>query len=387
MPVFSEQCGHRLVEEGFSAYYAFATARDMLLRRKPRAVNILTGADLTQLSRVFPELQFRRGRSEHAYLPGEVGAVRFYSGDFAADRPVSIPGLADGNHELLSRALRWEPFLVNSFFYGIGEKVYYDPLDSYPTLKMKTIRTRQDTARALEEHPNLALLTARAHVETGFHIADELKERLDGCRNTRIYREPDGETVAAFMGVLASREAYRGMVLLDRWGVLDALVPEVTRLKLVEQDKDHHPEGDAFLHTLHCLQYVKKPSPNLMLALLLHDTGKAVARSGEVASPFPNHAEESRKIAAQVLRRFQVNGEDREEVLFLVANHMILNRISSLQGSQRRGILSSPWFPDLLQLFRADIESGFHRAAGYHHAARVYRAFLKEQRQYEGIAR
>jgi tRNA nucleotidyltransferase/poly(A) polymerase len=386
MPVFSEHCGRRLVEHGFSAYYAFSTARDMLLRRSPRSVNVLTDADLAQLSRLFPELQFRQGRSEHAYLYAGGRAVRFYSSDCTADRPVSIPGIADGNHELLRRALRAEPFLTNSFFYDIAESIFHDPLDSYPLLKKGTIRTRRPPARALEEHPNLAVLAARAHTDTGFAIDQALAGMLDRRGNTGGYRAPDGDTVAAFRGMLASRDAYRGMVLLDRWGVLDALLPEVSRLKLVEQDKDHHPEGDAFLHTLHCLQHVKKPSPNLMLALLLHDTGKAVSRSGRISRPFPNHAVESRKIAAQVLDRFQVNGSDREEILFLVQNHMILNRVSSLRGSQRRELLSSPYFPNLLQLFRADIESGFHRAAGYHHAAREYRAFLKEQRQLEGFA-
>ncbi|MFW6181704.1 MAG: HD domain-containing protein [Spirochaetota bacterium] len=385
MPVFSEQCGRRLVEHGFSAYYAFSTARDMLLRRSPRTVNILTSADLAQLSRLFPELRFRQGRSEHAFLGTGAQAVRFYSSDCAADRPVSIPGLADGNHELLRRALRAEPFLVNSFFYDIGENIFRDPLDSYPLLKTGTISTRSAPAEALEEHPNLAILTALAYTETGFSIDPDLMGLLDRRVNTGVYRAPGGDTVAAFRGVLASREAYRGMVLLDRWGVLDELLPELGRLKLVEQDKDHHPEGDAFRHTLHCLQHVKKPTSNLMMALLLHDTGKAVARSGRTSRPFPNHAGESRKIAARVLERFQVNGIDREEILFLVQNHMILNRVSSLHGSQRRELLSSPYFPNLLQLFRADIESGYHRAAGYHHAAREYRAFLREQRQVAGI--
>ena len=51
----------------------------------------------------------------------------------------------------------------------------------------------------------------------------------------------------------------------------------------------------------------------LVLALLLHDVGKW--RDDE-------HAPESVRMAVDVLDRFQVAGDDRETVLFLIGNHL-----------------------------------------------------------------
>lgn len=383
MAAFSEFCARRLVERGFPAYYAFATARDMLLLRKPRSINILTAADLFQLARLFPDIRFRRERREHAYLQHDGCAVHFYSGDFAADRSVSLPGLSDGNKDLLKRALQWEPFRVNSFFYSLADDVFYDPLDSYPVLKGRTIGTVKTPSQTTREFPSLALLTARAYSETGFEIEEELQAYLDRKADSFLFGDPDAETVANFIATITSKRAYQAVLLLDRWGVLEKLLPEVNRLKEVEQDKDHHPEGNAFRHTLHCLKFVKKPNPNLMMSILLHDTGKALTKSGESGRPFPNHAAESKKIARRVLDRFRLEEEDREEILFLVEHHMILNRVSTLPRTKRRELFSSPYFPNLLHLFRADIESGYHRASSYQHAARVYRSFLKEQKLVE----
>jgi tRNA nucleotidyltransferase/poly(A) polymerase len=449
MAVFSETCGRTLQREGIPAYYAFSTARAMLLRKKPFAVNILTTADLSQLARLFPELQFRKGYSEHAFIQSDEYEVRFFSGDFAADRPIAIPGLTDENREFLMGSLKWEPFRTNAFFYSLDERKFLDPLDGYGLLKSGDIQTVQEPAHALRQFPNLAVLALRARAETGFELAPALlsvlengaalpslhesqvpgnqsdipRERgrfsqggvphngngtgehvfmhalktlaaessfgekpsdtgvgaaMQGEAHRSVYSNPNPETVAAFIGALTARNAYDNMVLLDRWGILRELLPEVDRLKQVEQDKDHHPEGNAFWHTLSCLRYVKKPNPNLMIAIMLHDTGKAVTRSNEPEQPFPNHSKASRAIAEKVLDRFGLGGADREEILFMIEHHMILNRIASLQGPRRYRILSSPYFPNLLQLFRADIESGFHRVSSYHNASRVYRAFKRE---------
>jgi len=151
-------------------------------------------------------------------------------------------------------------------------------------------------------------------------------------------------------------------------------------LKLVHQDKDHHPEGNAFRHTLQCMKFVKKPNKNLMMAILLHDTGKATTMSMRTMHRFPNHAYESKVISRDILRRFHFEGRDRDEILFLVDNHMILNGVDRLPQHVLRKIFTSPYFPNLLELYRADIESGYHEIHDYYHVARVYKDFMKKQK-------
>jgi len=55
-----EYCGKLLTGNNFWACYAFETARDLLLKRKPRVIKILTNAGLHQLSKLFPEIEFRK---------------------------------------------------------------------------------------------------------------------------------------------------------------------------------------------------------------------------------------------------------------------------------------------------------------------------------------
>ena len=171
------------------------------------------------------------------------------------------------------------------------------------------------------------------------------------------------------------------MILLDEFGVLDQLLPELAVLKRVDQDKDHHPEGNVFMHTLECIRCVKKPNRALMMAVLLHDTGKAVSLSeGEKHRPFPNHSSASGRIARNVLQRFDFTPGETEEVIFLVQNHMILDAVGRLPETRMRKLFLSPHFPNLLELYRADLASGYHSTESYYSASRAYRQFLRKER-------
>ena len=85
-------------------------------------------------------------------------------------------------------------------------------------------------------------------------------------------------------------------------------------------------------------------------------------------------------VAKDVLKRFYFTDDEIDEVIFLVKYHMILNAVDSLPERRLRKIFTSPFFPNLLELYRADLESGYHTVQRYYHAARVYREFLRKER-------
>jgi len=76
-----DQCGTVLLENNFWACYAFETARDLLLKRKPSVINILTNADLLQISKLFSDIIFRKNSDEHAYYDQGDYPVRFFTMD------------------------------------------------------------------------------------------------------------------------------------------------------------------------------------------------------------------------------------------------------------------------------------------------------------------
>jgi tRNA nucleotidyltransferase/poly(A) polymerase len=380
--VESYECyGRLLIKKGFWTNFVFETARDLLLKKKPRALKILTNADLFQISKLFPDIKFRKNREESAYLKNNGLPVYFYISDYPFERSVRIPGNLEVTKNARLKAVKTSLFNVNSFIYDIKDGIFYDPLDAYPFLKDRIIKTLEPPEVAVGIFPTIAVKTAKVLGETGFELDGSLSEILFSHAGAHGYQQIDEAVADDFLAICVSENAYAALVFLHKVGVLERLIPEVTRLEQVNQDKDHHPEGNGFWHTLECLKCVKKPNKNLMMALLLHDTGKAVtADTKRKGRPFQNHSSMSEIIARKVLRRFHFNKEDRDEVLFLVQNHMILNAVDRLPDSKQRNIFTSPYFTNLLELYRADLESGYHNVDRYFHAARASRKFLKADR-------
>jgi [protein-PII] uridylyltransferase len=69
----------------------------------------------------------------------------------------------------------------------------------------------------------------------------------------------------------------------------------------------------------------------LMLAVLLHDLGKA----------FPyDHEKKGAELAGNILARLGVEGEDRERILFLVGNHLIMTSLSQRRELTDRKVIA-----------------------------------------------
>lgn len=105
----------------------------------------------------------------------------------------------------------------------------------------------------------------------------------------------------------------------------------ISCLEGVEQNPKYHPEGNVLVHTMMVidegakLRKYSKQKSNFMLALLLHDIGKAVTtrlRNGRLTSY--NHDIEGAKMADEFLKYFKVNDKDIKEICSLVRYHMQL---------------------------------------------------------------
>jgi hypothetical protein len=382
----SEPCGEKLVENGFWAYYVYDTTRDMLMGRAPGVVNILTDADLFQIARLFPDVVFRKHCDEHVHIKAD-RPVNFYVSEYPDDKRTHMPGLIENRREAQIHAARNTLFSINSFVYDFEREIFYDPLDAYGLLKLEQIKTVEKPENAARKYPTLAVRTAKLFSQTGFSIDKKLTNILKKNPKLYDYRRIDECISDDFKSLLVSGRAYESFQYLDEWGIIDQLLPEIAALKGVNQDKDHHPEGNGFWHTLQCMRFVKRPTKPLMMAILLHDTGKAVTQVGNRrGNPFPKHSIASKRIAQKVLKRFYFTDDEIDEVLFLVGNHMILNSIDRLPEYQIRSLFASNYFPALLDLYRADLESGYHSVDGYYHAARVYREFVRKERlRTEGV--
>lgn len=118
-------------------------------------------------------------------------------------------------------------------------------------------------------------------------------------------------------------------------------------LKGTKQSPEHHPEGDAWNHTLLVVDKAAKikglsKNPGVfMWAALLHDIGKPSTtrvKKGKITSY--NHDKVGEKLAREFLEYCVDNMEFIEEVSNLVSYHMhILYVVRDLPFANRKGLL------------------------------------------------
>ena len=176
--------------------------------------------------------------------------------------------------------------------------------------------------------------------------------------------------------ILTSRAPEKGLRLLRETGIVDSWWPELAAMANVPHSKDHHPEGDVWEHTLATFAHRKSPDLLLSLGLLLHDVGKprAVPQGDK---RFFAHAEIGERVGRRFLTRLGFAPRLVDGVAFLGRNHMMPAALGRVRPEHAEELMSSPLFPHLLELYRADMLSSFARPEPYYHACRLYQRHLR----------
>ena len=156
--------------------------------------------------------------------------------------------------------------------------------------------------------------------------------------------------------MLTEGHARRAFLLLDETGLLPQVLPEIARMKSVEQPPQFHPEGDVFVHTLLLLDGLHAGcSLTLAWGALLHDVGKpATFRRAPDRIRFDGHVEIGVRIADELLSRLRFSNRDREQILALVANHMRFADVRKMKDSTFKRFVRLPQFDEHLALHRLD---------------------------------
>jgi tRNA nucleotidyltransferase (CCA-adding enzyme) len=146
--------------------------------------------------------------------------------------------------------------------------------------------------------------------------------------------------------------------------------PELKATIGVPQEPEWHPEGDVFTHTCHCCDALvkipewPKTTSHLrqvyMLAVLLHDIGKAVTtrrelQNGKERIVSPGHEQESVPLAEKFFERINAPFDLRKRVIPLIANHMAHLQVVTDRSVRRLAKRLEPAnIPDLCMVMTAD---------------------------------
>jgi poly(A) polymerase len=195
---------------------------------------------------------------------------------------------------------------------------------------------------------------------------------------------------ALLTGILVSSAPDRALELLKITGFVKKFWPELALLDDVDHSKEFHPEGNVWNHTLETFRYRKILGRGsgegqggydlrLSLGLLLHDSGKPLSESSGNRR-FDGHAELGARQARHFLGRLGFETPLIEDICYLVKNHMLPAALPRLPLLKTEGIMTSPLFPVLMELYRCDESSSFKGLDGYYESSSAYQAYLRYRR-------
>ncbi len=344
----------RLRDAGHETYLSGGCVRDRLLGREPLDYDVATSAPPETVQRLFPRtvpvgaqfgvilvvaeghpFEVATFRSDDAYVDGRrPSAVHFGSArDDAARRD----------------------FTINALFLDPLTDEVVDFVGGQPDLARGVVRAIGDARARIAEDRLRMLRAVRFAARLGFAIEPATHAAIVAAAPTinDIAAERIGDEIVK---ILTEGGARRGFALLAGTGLLEPVLPEVSRMRGIGQSPDFHPEGDVFVHTLLLLaQLPAGASETLALGALLHDVAKPVCvgmHDGRIT--FYGHPHVGEETAVAICQRLRRSRATWERVAYLVRNHLRLVQAPDMRLSTLKRMLREDGFDELLALARMD---------------------------------
>ena len=363
-----------LREHGYEAYLVGGCVRDLLLDREPADYDVATSATPQEVMRIFPRTyavgeQFGvvlvpapETESSADASPSAAHAGLIEVATFRADL-----GYSDGRHpdevrftKTAREDVQRRDFTINGLLLDPATGEVRDYVCGQADLKAGIIRAIGDPELRFDEDKLRMLRAVRFAARFSYEIepATFAAIRKRAPQISRVSRERVKDELTKMLTEGHARQAF---LLLDQTGLLAQVVPEITKMKGVEQPPEFHPEGDVFVHTLLALDNLPQPCPaTLAWGVLLHDVGKpATFRRAPDRIRFDDHVNVGVKIAESICQRLRFSNQDTEQILALVANHMRFGSVRQMKDSTFKRFIRLPHFEQHLALHRADVLASY----------------------------
>ncbi|HEX9110065.1 MAG TPA: CCA tRNA nucleotidyltransferase [Terriglobales bacterium] len=362
---------------GYQAYLAGGCVRDLLLGREPADYDVATDATPQQVMSIFPQT-FAVGAQFGVVLVSGYG-----NGETVAPaRPVEVAtfrsdiGYSDGRHPDQVRFskdpredVQRRDFTINGMLLDPATNDVLDFVGGRSDLTAGIVRAIGDPERRFAEDKLRMLRAVRfaARFEytidaATFAAIQQLSPQIHQVSRERVREE--------LTKMLTEGRARRAFQLLDESKLLPQVLPEISAMKGVEQPPQFHPEGDVFVHTLLLLEKLPADcSKTLAWGALLHDVGKPPTfRVAPDRIRFDGHVEVGVKMAAEICRRLRFSGDETDQILALVDNHMRFADVQRMKQSTLKKFLRLAGFDEHLELHRIDCLSSNGQLASYDYA-------------------
>jgi poly(A) polymerase len=374
-----------LRDAGHQAYLVGGCVRDLLLGREPEDFDVATDATPDQVMRLFPETfavgaQFgvvlvpvaapgsvseghgfsraEKGSRDSGALAPEGKSATIEVATFRSDglysdgrRPDEVTYTKDPKEDVKRR-----DFTINGLLLDpLNNDEVLDYVSGRADLAAKTIRTIGEPAHRFAEDKLRMLRAVRFAARFDYQIEPATFAAIR--RLAREVHQVSRERLRdELVKMLTEGRARRAFELLDQAGLLAEVLPEVAKMKGVEQPPQFHPEGDVWIHTLLLLEGLPAGcSRTLAMGALLHDVGKPPTfRVAPDRIRFDGHVEVGAKMAEEICRSLRFSNHETEQIVALVANHLRFADVKRMKESTLKRFLRLPLFDEHLEMHRLD---------------------------------
>lgn len=362
------QCADEL---GLECYVVGGWVRDLFLERPSTDIDVVVVGSGIEMAKSVAKAW---GKGAYLSVFKNFGTAQVKKGDleleFVGARRESYshdsrkPKVEDGT---LEDDQKRRDFTINALAISLNGATFgtlVDPFDGLYDLEDRIIRTPLDPDVTFDDDPLRMLRCIRFATQLNFYIEDQTFESIE--RNKERIKIISGERVAQELNkILMSPIPSKGFIDLERSGLLELIMPQLTALQGVET-VNGRGHKDVFYHTLQVLDNVASKSDNLWLrwAALLHDIGKPATKHWDNRHgwSFHNHNYVGAKMVPQIFRDLkQPCNEKMKYVQKMVDLHMrpiaIVDDIVTDSAVRRLLFDAGDDIEDLMLLCESDITS------------------------------